>query len=309
MKVLIIDSHKGGKKMSDNLHLLNASYIAEALKADLIWSYEGVNDDIKSDYDVIIFNHASHYSFVDYAWLEKSPNARLFHITNEYNLGEPRALWMAVKAGRKYDVIANHPHEPSKIVMKYVNNWNIVNLNALIYEEKTFDEVDRSGVVYHGSFRKDRIPYFAKYLKDGVTVSTHKKNIEKFTNEGVTANFVDRIKWSGDGMRKYSTSIYIEDQTTHKYYNHLANRFYESISWGVVPIFSEESSGTILESGYNVPKPLIVDSHEKLIKLNQSIEQSKEFRDVVLNRFKTKAAEERVSVLDKIKTIINGEQI
>ena len=66
MKTLVIDSHKGGPKLSNNLHLLNAKTIADHLHADLIWSYKGVNDDIKSGYDAIIFNHASHYSFVDY---------------------------------------------------------------------------------------------------------------------------------------------------------------------------------------------------------------------------------------------------
>lgn len=81
-KILIIDSHKGGKKISvNNLHLQTSHLLAEELDADLIWSYEGVNDDIKENYETIIFNHASAYSFVDYKWLEKSPNAKLFYIT------------------------------------------------------------------------------------------------------------------------------------------------------------------------------------------------------------------------------------
>jgi hypothetical protein len=94
MKFLIIDSHKGSLKEPQNLHWLNAKKIKDFLnqeghEVDLIWSYPTVNDQIKSGYDRIIFNHASHYSYVDYAWLKASPEAKLFHITNEYNLGEP----------------------------------------------------------------------------------------------------------------------------------------------------------------------------------------------------------------------------
>ncbi len=64
MKILIIDSHKStNNKPQNNLHWKNARIIADHLKADLIWSYKGVNDDIQSGYDKIVFVHASHYAF------------------------------------------------------------------------------------------------------------------------------------------------------------------------------------------------------------------------------------------------------
>lgn len=63
-QTLIIDSHKGNLS-SKNLHLTNAHQIARRLDADLICSYVGVNDEIKSGYDNIIFNHASAYSSLD----------------------------------------------------------------------------------------------------------------------------------------------------------------------------------------------------------------------------------------------------
>lgn len=303
MKILIIDSHKGSKKMSDNLHLLNASFLAKELNADLIWSYEGVNDNIKYDYDIIIFNHASHYSFVDYAWVENSPNARLFYITNEYNLGEPRALWMAVKRGRKYDVIANHPDKASKVVTKYVNNWNILNLNALVHSEKTYTS-EKSGTVYYGSYRKDREPYFKKYLQGDIVVSTHSKNEEKFRNAGVTSNFVKRIKWLDDGLEKYRSSLYIEDVKTHTHYNHLANRFYESISWGVIPIFSEECMNTIQKSGYEIPDKLITNSARKTDLITRALDISPIFCKMILENFNHKAKLEREECFSSIKNIL-----
>ena len=88
MRILIIDSHKSTKPTpATNLHWINAKQLADRLNADLIWSYKGVNDNIKENYDVIIFVHASMYAFTDYEWIEKSPNAKIFYVTNEYNLG------------------------------------------------------------------------------------------------------------------------------------------------------------------------------------------------------------------------------
>lgn len=60
MKALIIDSHKGSDKLPSNLHTLNAKVLADKIGADLIWSYPNVNDNIESNHDVIVFNHASH---------------------------------------------------------------------------------------------------------------------------------------------------------------------------------------------------------------------------------------------------------
>jgi hypothetical protein len=308
MKTLIIDSHKGGPKLSNNLHLLNAKTIADYLNADLIWSYPNVNDNIKSGYDAIIFNHASHYSFVDYAWLEANPEAKLFYITNEYNLGEPRALWMAVKRGRKYDVIANHSHEPSKVVMKYVNNWNILNLNTLIYAPVNIPLSSKNDIIYYGSFRADRSKYFAKYLNNDVVVSTHQKNREKFLNAGVkTEKFIDRIKWDKEGLAPYLCSLYIEDEKTHTYYNHLANRFYESLSYNVVPIFSEECLNTIELSKYPITTDFIFSNPEQMKKVYEMVKDNQNHSMQLLNSCKSMAHAEKAETLHKFKQIIYGQ--
>ncbi|MEY4333326.1 MAG: Cronobacter phage [Bacteroidota bacterium] len=307
MKTLIIDSHKGGPKLSNNLHLLNAKTISDYLGADLIWSYEGVNDNIKSGYDAIIFNHASHYSFVDYAWLEANPEAKLFYITNEYNLGEPRALWMAVKRGRKYDVIANHSHEPSKVVMKYVDKWNIVNLNALIHSPVRNPVLNKEGIIYHGSFRADRAKYFAKYLSPEVIVSTHQKNREKFINAGAkTEKFIDRIKWDKDGLTPYLCSIYMEDEKTHTYYNHLANRFYESLNYNVIPLFSEECLNTIELSKYPITTDLIFSNPEQIKEKYEFVKENRDYMIQLLVNWDIKAKMEKAGVLFDIKKIIYG---
>jgi hypothetical protein len=271
LKILIIDSHKGSQQtIPQNLHWQNSKILSDYLQADLIWSYPEVNNNIKSNYDAIIFTHASHYSYTDYEWLERSPNAKLYYITNEYNLGEPRTLWMAVKKGRKYEVIANHPHEISKVVMKYVDNWHILNLNSLVYDPKQKDtelnflDSERKGCIYYGSFRKDRAKYFLKYLDKNITLSTHSKNLEKFLYVGVTSNIINRINWSKEGLFLYKQSLYIEDEKTHIYYNYLANRFYEALNYNCTPIFSTECKHTVELSGYTVSDDFYIEDSSQL---------------------------------------------
>ena len=305
MKFLIIDSHKGSLKEPQNLHWLNAKQIKEELislghEVDLVWSYPTVNESIKSGYDRIIFNHASHYSYVDYAWLQASPDAKLFHITNEYNLGEPRALWMGVKEGRRYEVIANHQPKVSKIVQKYVNDWHFVNLNTLIFNP-ILPNKQKNGCVYYGSFRKDREVSFRKYLKGHVTISTHQKNREKFQNIGVNGPFVDRINWSKDGLMDFKTSLYIEDEITHENYNCLANRFYECLNYNVLPLFDAACKNTISLSGYDVADYFIIDNESSVRELTEDLPVS--YQDY-LQRWKETAAREKKYVLTKISSIV-----
>jgi hypothetical protein len=306
MKFLIIDSHKGSLKEPQNLHWLNAKQIKDFLielghEVDLVWSYPTVNEEIKSGYDRIIFNHASHYSYVDYAWLQASPDAKLFHITNEYNLGEPRALWMALKNGRRYEVIANHSPDISKIVQKYVDSWHFTNLNALIFNP-ILPNKQKKDCVYYGSFRKDRETSFRKYLKGNVVISTHQKNRDKFQSIGVNGPFIDRINWSKDGLMDYKTSLYIEDEITHENYNCLANRFYECLNYNVLPLFDASCKNTISLSGYDVPDYFIIDNESSVKELTENTPVSYQ---CYLQRWKEKAAREKRNILTNIASIVS----
>src|ERR1051326_4504517 len=312
-KILIIDSHKSSSnKPATNLHWLNAKLLANHLNADLIWSYPTVNDSIKSGYDKIIFVHASAYSYVDFKWLEQSPDAKLYFITNEFNLGESRILWIAIKQGRRYEVIANHPPEPSKVVKKYTTAWHNVNLNALSFNPVCemnptagyINQVHGIAIgierkcIYYGSFRKDRIPSFQKYLHAPVILSTHSKNEQKFRDIGVDSEIRKRIDWNSNDLQQYQFSLYIEDETTHKYYNYLANRFYEALNYGLVPIFTSECKDTIEKSGYNIPSDLVVDSLEQLIDV------MKDDYGCLLSGWKLKAQQEKDEVLKELSSIL-----
>lgn len=318
MKILIINSHKGVNPSNTNLHFLNSKILAERLGADLIWSYPTVNDNIKTGYDVIIYVHASAYSFVDELWLEKNPDAELYYVTNEYNLGEPSPLWRAAKAGRHYSVIANHSPEASKVVTKYTKNWSMTNLNSLILKDELQTEKailrnslmnfaknsdDSSGsVLYWGSYRKGREKYYKKYLGSPYLVtSTHEKNRDKFFKLGIKPQFTGRIDvLNGRVPQKYS--LYIEDEHTHKHFNNLANRFYESLNLGMIPLFDESCIGTIEKSGYPIDESCILTDDIPTTILNVG-ENRKAFHKILTDE----AKREKEETLQTIEKIIKGE--
>jgi hypothetical protein len=191
--------------------------------------------------------------------------------------------------------------------MKYVNNWNILNLNTLIYAPVNIPLSSKNDIIYYGSFRSDRAKYFAKYLDNGVVVSTHQKNREKFLNAGVkTEKFIDRIKWDKDGLTPYLCSLYIEDEKTHTYYNHLANRFYESLSYNVVPIFSEECLNTIELSKYPITTDFIFSNSQQMKKVYEMVKNNQNYALQLLNSCKTMAHTEKAETLHKFKQIIYG---
>jgi hypothetical protein len=318
MKILLIDSHKGTADAAQNLHWLNADnlrchLLAGGHEVHLIWSYPSVNENVHGGYDCIVFNHASQYSYISEEWLQKNDTAKLFYITNEYNLGEPVLLWSWVKQNDKtFDVIANHPAKASKVVKKFVGNWHEVNLNSLVARPlrdtapSTFFDTTPTGCLYYGSFRKDRVPYFKKYFDGSIAISTHKKNRHKFIKEGITGPFCDRIDWGGVGLANYKASLYIEDVKTHTHYNHLANRFYEALNYNVLPIFDITCKNTVVTSGYDIPDWLFVDGPQELQRLLHNLPDNV---DTVLTHWRNQALEERSLTLNSIANIIYGKTV
>jgi hypothetical protein len=220
---------------------------------------------------------------------------------NDWNLGEPRILWSAVKdSNRTYSVITNVDEKSSKIVTKYTDKWHHVNLNSLIFKPVNTEDCQKEDGVYYGSYRKGREKYFKKYF-DTVLVSTHVKNRDKFLALDVNPNFIGRIDWKKEGLAPYKASLYIEDEITHLRYHFLANRFYEALNYGVVPIFDKSCSNTLKLSGYDISEDYIVDSAEEFAqKVNNLPENYKED----LESWKIKAAQEKEDTLKEITNIL-----
>jgi hypothetical protein len=301
--MLIIDSHnaKINEKKVFNLHLRNSLLFKRIFDADLVTLPEHLED---KPYKKVVFVHASKYTksryFIDY--ILNLDNPKLWYICNDYNLGEPHALWRLCSTyGFKYNVIANHQPEHSKIVNKYVNEWHVCNLNSLCFEPLkplNFDQVlsffdtqsdYRSDIVYFGAWRTGREKYFKKYFDKDFPVSTSRKNVKKFTDHSIHALWTNRLNWYGtkDTLFDYKSSLYIEDEKTHEWYSHLANRYYEALSYSIPTFFDKSCLNTIEKAKWHIPSYYIVEDRDELKwKLNK-------LQQVDLSHARKKAMQEK----------------
>jgi len=315
-RILIVDSHKGyAHDAVTNMHLRNSMILAEYLNATLVTTNPQSHLQAKGVWDKIIFVHASYYSFVNKRFLDESPKADLFFVTNEYTITPPTLLLLAVKEGRSYSVIANFHKEHSDMKLSEnnrnaISSWNMLNLNALIYEDPATNVPEELGFfnnkrpcVYYGTYRPDREIYFKKYFRKWMIVSTSNKNQHKFTKQGIHATFIDKLQWVGTEQRLsgFASSLYIEDTTTHANYNHLANRFYEALSHGIPCFFDMSCRKTVRKSGWNVERFWFVDSEKELKeKAYEVLASGKSYP----KEFYEQAAAERKSILEQFKSII-----
>lgn len=320
MKILINDSHKGTPYRQSNLHWLNAEQIANYLKrqghdVDFIWSYPSVNSKLQGGYDIIIMNHTSRYAYVDIEWIEKNQNARYFYINNDYSLGDSQLLYKGAKDyGITYEVIGGFDYNLlGKRSMFFgdfaVMDSHMVNLNTLIYEKRSYAEntlfptsvPSKDGCIYWGSVRPNRIEYFNKYF-DSVVVSTSQKNKERFIDLGLEFESIPRIDWFGDGLWDYKFSLYIEDEFSHQVFTNLANRFYESLMYDVIPLFDESCRNTVETSGIVFDEWFYVESSDDITrKLSEDIPSH---ILEIFNEWKSQAFVDKAKCLEEIENIL-----
>lgn len=314
--MLIIDSHNAeiNEKKLFNLHLRNSILLRDTFGADLVTLPKHLKD---KSYDKIVFVHSSKYSksnyFIDF--ILEQDNPELWYVCNDYNLGEPIPIWVLCKKyGYKYNVIANHKQEYNKILSnKYINDWFVCNLNSLCFETieppnfkqvSTFFATDndyRRDIVYFGAWRTGREKYFKKYFDRNFPVSTSKRNVKKFTDRGVHALWCDRLNWYGkkDTLFDFKSSLYIEDEDTHEWYSHLANRYYEALTYSIPTFFDVSCLNTIEKSEQDVIDWLIVDGLDQLRnRLSKDIK-------VDLSYPKYLAEQEKIKTIEFIKDLLS----
>lgn len=321
--ILIIDSTKGMNEKNSSLHVRNSYILKNYLDADLIGSEPKYIDSLTKSYNRILFVSSSGYTevsyFVDWILNNHNNNVSYYYICNDYNVGEPVLLWiLSSKNGIKYNVIANHKGEENKKLRgvnlkERIENWDIVNLNSLIYDHNikehknsisSFFNTDfkKTDIIYFGAFRKGRVKYFKKYIDNNFPLSTSKKNYQKYNENGIHGFWNKRLNWYGsiNTLHNYKSSLYIEDEATHEWYSCLANRYYEALSYNIPSFFDLSCMNTIRKSGYPIDHFFIVNSKEELWNKIRMLDNY----DYDLSEEKEMARQEKEETLKKIKEII-----
>lgn len=225
--------------------------------------------------------------FLNYYIKEETKFYRLF---NEYNLSEMSFIGKAIeqKGGAHY--IVNY----EKINKKNVLSWNIINLNCILFEPLEIETKKRiPEIIYWGTFRTYRQKYFNEYLSE-VILSTSKKSHSKFYLNGINAKRIIKpinITSHNNILTQFGFSLYIEDTKTHTNYNFPANRFYESLKYGLVQLFDINCKNTFDKYGLDISRYIISNKEElkeKICKMNYQDEWKiqKEWRDLVLRDIK-----------------------
>ncbi len=167
-------------------------------------------------------------------------------IGNDYAIKMPTAI-NKMKGSGKLRRIAQYSNYDG------IENHAYVDFNKLLHWNGTARTHKYDGLFYYGAYRKDREASFKQWLKaDGVPihVSTAQKNFPEFK-----AINKDMSMYKADGdirrvLHLFQSSIYIEDEFTHKNLMSPANRFYEVTGAKVLLLYDAATRRTLEHAGY-----------------------------------------------------------
>lgn len=144
------------------------------------------------------------------------------------------------------------------------DDYRYINWNALAYApiKNLPKRRINSHVLYFGSFREGRIKEFDKYMTDAniFHISAPKTAEAKFKERyGFAGNQLIGIVNIPTDLTKYSTTLYMEDDLSHRQFHSPANRFYEALSAGMAILVDRAAVGTLTKAGFVVPELCVVE--------------------------------------------------
>lgn len=271
--------------------------------------------------DIIVIVYSAYYA--DYKGLSRliylNHKKRLFFLINEYGLSPNADVNTALRTCG-YEVIANYDEGTSGI--NHYVKFHQVNLNVSAFYEmdnKPFHE-RTSKLIYWGRYRRNREKYFKKYFHD-ITISTSQKNKRSFLGLRQKNTIIDRLCLCSNyrhnkkiskslfpevnDIENYRYTIYIEDEYTHTHYNHLADRFYEAVSHGLIIFFDSNTKNTVRRSGYHIPNFYFVSSREEIDDKIQAIESEPYTHVELFRNLKLDIRLERREVIERLNNIFS----
>lgn len=270
MKIALIDV-KGNDNRAINknssVNIRNMQELAKIVNADFIFNaYQLLNN--KKQYTHIVFGFGSISSNINEV-IKFSKNQKdiknVYWLVGEYEQSMNPSLYYFCKEKKiKYTVIKNYyKQEPKKNQLKEI----ILNLNLLIAKKQNKLSDKKYDCIYYSRWRPGRRKYLKEYLKNDIYFSSDSKNFKQHKHIGCSPKYIKKLSWEKgkETLNLFRFSLYIEDEYTHKFYNHLANRFYEALFCNVVQFFDINCKNTIEKSGIEFNDYYYVSSYEELI--------------------------------------------
>lgn len=339
MNVLIIESCEAkintDYRSTSIVHVRNSVIMAEYLNADIISVETEIPQALQKDYDVIMCMYASGYMMYN-KYLEilvKNKDARVFWLVNDHAVPDNILLrkWVE-QCGIGYDMICNNQRESyiqsmlrlvvnGQYLNDWIENWYVVNLNCLIFDTSFVRHVqtdlfrsEKSDCIYYGTFREDRLKDMLDYNGANYGISTSKKNIIKYKENGIVARFGDKLSWEkgNETLYNFKYSIYFEDEHTHSNYAFMANRFYECLMLDVLLFFDYRCSMVMEKSGYRIDKFMIVKNAQEL---NEKMKRIDSDEELYMNLLAVQRSnfdiiiEEKKQTLARIKEVLSEPKV
>jgi len=286
-------------------HIRIARFAKDLLPcADIVTTVEQFKKYWHKRIDNLVFVYGSRFGDFDLIkkFVEAHPESKIFWLINEYEL-TPNSTLKKIWDERGVHVISNF----SKDFLSYkgFSEYDVINLNVSAYREDAIviPPLERKyDLLYFGRFRQDRKQYFKDYLEKAI-ISTSKKNIPKWRGLlGKDGKYIDKVNWNGGKafLRFFRYSLYLEDVFTHSHFSHLADRFYEALSYGVLLLFDKNCKSTIELSGYPISGHQIVengkDMWEKIDHMNKNFDKFLDVQEALKKTY----LEERETAKKKI---------
>jgi len=221
----------------------NETLIAELIGADYIKN----RSDIKAGYDLVVVGYSSFRADIEgeKLFFKMNPNIKLcYWINTDYECNRPTAIYYS---GLDYIEINNY--DTFKNAKKCIGHKSL-NLNLLISRQSNELTEKKYDCIYYGRWRPDRSKYFKEYLQSEIYLSTSDKNFKKYKHTGCNPKWIKKLTWKErqETLNNFRYSLYIEDEYTHKVFNNLANRWYESGFCNNVVFFDVNCWNTIRKS-------------------------------------------------------------
>jgi len=164
-------------------------------------------------------------------------------------------------------------------------NWNVLTMDyPTNMHAEFYDRPFNNCMVYYGSFRKERIPYFDRYFKNPkipiIISSPSRKFAENYSSSMIThePKFED-LRYD---LCNYGLGLYIEDKRSHKEFHSPANRFYEMLSAKVPIVFQYESKIMLNQAGYDVSN-WVCDVDEAIFEAKHFLDEQQVLVDKAMN--------------------------
>lgn len=184
------------------------------------------------------------------ALCQANKDSRFIWVGNDYMIKLPSQLNFI--KNEKFEIWSAYEIPDSDHKHQLVN-WNSLTFTPnLDLKPKTFSD----GLIYFGAFRKGREKSFKKYLSQEapykVHISCSARARGSFFEVNKNAEFHHPFSDVITGLSPFLTTLYIEDETSHRLYCSPANRFYESLSAGALILFDRSCQSTFSRAGFDV---------------------------------------------------------